>query len=246
MRLRCRFADQDFTYRLLDNATSRDLVSLLPLDLTIEDFSTNEKLAASAAPAGRRRTCPLRRRGAGRSLLLPRLGQSRVLPRQLRLPWRPDPPRSHRGRGRTAAGARRVSPPPRTRVLKRRRLPWISSVQARPRPARDRPTGSPVSVRIDALFDPAAPDRVQGAQVTFEPGARTAWHTHPLGQTLIVTAGLGWVQREGGPVEEIRPGDVVWFAPGEKHWHGAHRRPAMTHIAIQEATTARSSTGWSR
>ena len=73
-----------------------------------------------------------------------------------------------------------------------------------------------------------------GALVTFEPGARTAWHTHPLGQTLIVTTGLGWVQREGGPIEEIRPGDVVWFAPGEKHWHGASATTAMSHIAIQE------------
>ena len=89
-------------------------------------------------------------------------------------------------------------------------------------------------VRIDALFNPAAPDRVQGASVTFEPGARTAWHTHPLGQTLIVTAGLGRVQRLGGPVEEIRPGDVICFAPGEKHWHGASPRTGMTHIAIQE------------
>ena len=74
----------------------------------------------------------------------------------------------------------------------------------------------------------------EGASVTFEPGARTAWHTHPLGQTLLVTSGCGWVQREGGPVEEIRPGDVVWFAPGEKHWHGATPGTAMTHIAIQE------------
>jgi quercetin dioxygenase-like cupin family protein len=90
------------------------------------------------------------------------------------------------------------------------------------------------TVRIDPLFNPAAPDRVQGAQVTFEPGARTAWHTHPLGQTLIVTSGLGRVQHEGGPVEEIRPGDVVWFAPGEKHWHGASPQTAMTHIALQE------------
>ena len=80
----------------------------------------------------------------------------------------------------------------------------------------------------------ARPARVAGASVTFEPGARTAWHTHPLGQTLIVTAGCGWVQREGGPVEEIRPGDVVWFPPGEKHWHGATPTTAMTHIAIQE------------
>jgi quercetin dioxygenase-like cupin family protein len=91
------------------------------------------------------------------------------------------------------------------------------------------------SVRIDPLFQPPDPARVRGASVTFEPGARTAWHTHPLGQTLIVTAGCGWVQREGGPVEEIRPGDVVWFAPGEKHWHGATRTTGMTHIAIQEA-----------
>lgn len=90
------------------------------------------------------------------------------------------------------------------------------------------------SVRIDTLFQAPDPARVAGASVTFEPGARTAWHTHPLGQTLIVTAGLGWVQREGGPVEEIRPGDVVWFSPGEKHWHGATPATGMTHIAIQE------------
>ncbi len=101
---------------------------------------------------------------------------------------------------------------------------------SRPGPA-DWFTGT---VRIDALFNPANPDRVQGAHVTFEPGARTAWHTHPLGQTLIVTSGLGLVQRQGGPVEEIRPGDVVWFEPGEKHWHGASPATAMTHIALQE------------
>ena len=90
-------------------------------------------------------------------------------------------------------------------------------------------------VRIDPLFDAPEPARSRGAHVTFEPGARTAWHTHPLGQTLIVTSGLGWVQREGGPVEEIRPGDVVWFEPGEKHWHGATATAAMSHVAIQEA-----------
>ncbi|WP_137181143.1 cupin domain-containing protein [Roseomonas sp. AR75] len=90
------------------------------------------------------------------------------------------------------------------------------------------------AVRIDPLFDAADPARVAGASVTFEPGARTAWHTHPLGQTIIVTAGLGWAQRDGGAVEEIRPGDVVWFPPGEKHWHGATPTTAMTHIAIQE------------
>ena len=91
------------------------------------------------------------------------------------------------------------------------------------------------TVRIDPLFEAAEPARVRGANVTFEPGARTAWHTHPLGQTLIVTSGLGWAQREGGPIEEIRPGDVVWFSPNEKHWHGATPTTAMTHIAIQEA-----------
>lgn len=91
------------------------------------------------------------------------------------------------------------------------------------------------AVRIDAPFQADAPARVGGASVTFEPGARTAWHTHPLGQKLIVTAGLGWVQREGGPVEEIRPGDIVWFEPGERHWHGATDRTAMTHIAIAES-----------
>jgi len=91
------------------------------------------------------------------------------------------------------------------------------------------------TVRIDPLFTAAAPARAAGAAVTFEPGARTAWHTHPLGQTLIVTFGFGRVQRQGGPVEEIRAGDVVSFEPGEKHWHGASPTTAMQHIAIQEA-----------
>ncbi|CAH2397173.1 (R)-mandelonitrile lyase [Mesorhizobium ventifaucium] len=91
------------------------------------------------------------------------------------------------------------------------------------------------AVRIDPLFQAPEPARVGGASVTFEPGARTAWHTHPLGQTLIVTAGLGWVQRECAPVEEIRPGDVVWIPPGVKHWHGASATTAMTHLAIQES-----------
>ena len=91
------------------------------------------------------------------------------------------------------------------------------------------------TVRIDPLFlQVNAPSRVTGASVTFEPGARTAWHAHPLGQTLIVTAGCGRVQREGGPIEEICPGDVVWFPPDEKHWHGASPTTSMTHIAIQE------------
>jgi quercetin dioxygenase-like cupin family protein len=95
------------------------------------------------------------------------------------------------------------------------------------------------AVRIDPLFQAPEPARVSGGSVTFEPSARTAWHTHPLGQTLIVTAGLGWVQREGGPIEEVRPGDVVWFPPGEKHWHGATPTTAMTHIAIQEAVNGK-------
>ena len=90
------------------------------------------------------------------------------------------------------------------------------------------------TVRVDPLFNPPEPARVSGALVTFEPGARTAWHTHPLGRTLIVMTGLGRVQREGAPVEEIRPGDVVWLPPGEKHWHGASATAAMSHIAIQE------------
>lgn len=90
------------------------------------------------------------------------------------------------------------------------------------------------SVRIDPLFQASHPARAMGSSVTFEPGARTAWHTHPLGQTLIVTAGCGRVQREGGQLEEIRTGDVVWFSPGEKHWHGASADTSMTHIAIQE------------
>lgn len=90
------------------------------------------------------------------------------------------------------------------------------------------------SVRIDPLFPKQEVTKGSGALVTFEPGARTAWHTHPAGQTLIVQTGLGWVQREGGPIEEIRPGDVVWFEPNEKHWHGASDKKAMSHIAIQE------------
>lgn len=90
------------------------------------------------------------------------------------------------------------------------------------------------AVRVDPLFDANDARRGAAASVTFEPGARTAWHTHPLGQTLIVTAGCGWVQREGGPIEEIHPGDVVWFEPNEKHWHGATAANGMTHIAIQE------------
>lgn len=90
------------------------------------------------------------------------------------------------------------------------------------------------SVEVEMLFNPFDAERVQGASVTFQPGARTAWHTHPLGQTLLVTAGEGRVQRWGGPIEVIRPGDVVWFPPGEKHWHGAAPDAAMTHTAIQE------------
>jgi quercetin dioxygenase-like cupin family protein len=90
------------------------------------------------------------------------------------------------------------------------------------------------SVRVDQPFQGTEPARVGGATVTFEPGARTAWHTHPLGQTLIVVAGCGWVQREAGAIEEIRPGDIVWFAPGEKHWHGATETTGMSHIAIAE------------
>jgi len=99
-------------------------------------------------------------------------------------------------------------------------------------PSADYFTGA---VRLDPIFEAPAPANVRAASVTFEPGARTAWHTHPLGQTLIVTAGFGWAQVWGGPLEEIRPGDVVWFPPGEKHWHGATATTGMTHIAIQEA-----------
>jgi quercetin dioxygenase-like cupin family protein len=104
------------------------------------------------------------------------------------------------------------------------------SLPSRPGPA-DWFTGT---VRIDPLFAATEPARAAGNRVTFEPGARTAWHTHPLGQTLIVTEGCGRVQRWGGPIEEIRPGDVVWFPPGEKHWHGAAPTTALTHLAIQE------------
>ena len=96
------------------------------------------------------------------------------------------------------------------------------------------------TVRVDPLFNPPPPARAFGASVTFEPGARTAWHTHPLGQTLIVTAGCGRAQRRGGPIEEIRPGDVVWIPPGEKHWHGAAPTTAMTHIAIVEQLDGKS------
>ena|SRR5437762_1567149 len=103
--------------------------------------------------------------------------------------------------------------------------------QASTRGSSDYFTGT---VRIDPLFQAAPPALVSVAAVTFEPGARTAWHTHPLGQTLIVTAGFGRAQRSGRPIEEIRPGDVIWFEPGEKHWHGASPTTALTHIAVQE------------
>jgi len=106
----------------------------------------------------------------------------------------------------------------------------VGSQSSKPGPA-DWFTGV---VRIDSPFKGNDPARVTGAVVTFEPGARTAWHTHPLGQTLLVLSGCGWAQRQGGPVEEIHPGDVVWFSPGEKHWHGAAPATAMTHLAIQE------------
>ncbi len=96
------------------------------------------------------------------------------------------------------------------------------------------------TVRTDPLFQPPAPARARGVSVTFEPGARTAWHTHPLGQTLIVTAGCGLVQSWGGPIEKIRPGDVVWIPPGQKHWHGATATTAMTHIAIVEQLDGKS------
>jgi quercetin dioxygenase-like cupin family protein len=96
------------------------------------------------------------------------------------------------------------------------------------------------TVRIDPLFEAPEPARVNIASVTFEPGCRTAWHTHPLGQTLLVTAGRGWAQRWGGPLEEIRPGDVIWFPPGEKHWHGASPTTAMTHISIVEKLNGKS------
>lgn len=96
------------------------------------------------------------------------------------------------------------------------------------------------TVRMEPLFQPEAPARTAGVLVTFEPGARTAWHTHPLGQTLIITAGLGWVQREGDAVEEVRPGDVVWIPPGEKHWHGATPTTAMSHIGIHEELDGKS------
>ena len=116
----------------------------------------------------------------------------------------------------------------------RKFITWKSNEVAHSRPAKDRPTGSPARCALTRRFKGSDPARVTGAIVTFEPGARTAWHTHPLGQTLIVTAGCGRAQRWGGPIEEIRPGDMIWFPPGEKHWHGAAPTTAMTHIAIQE------------
>jgi quercetin dioxygenase-like cupin family protein len=98
------------------------------------------------------------------------------------------------------------------------------------------------AVRLDPLFEAPAPARTVSVLVTFEPSARTAWHTHPLGQTLIVVAGYGWAQRDGGPVEDIRPGDVIWFAPGEKHWHGASPTTGVTHVAVQEAADGKTAT----
>ena len=122
----------------------------------------------------------------------------------------------------------------------KRRIGTMEIQRSGSQPSRQAPaeyfTGS---VRVDPLFQAPDPARVSGGSVTFEPGARSAWHTHPLGQTLIITSGLGWVQREGGPIEEVRPGDVVWFPPGLRHWHGATPTTAMTHIAIQESLNGR-------
>jgi quercetin dioxygenase-like cupin family protein len=118
---------------------------------------------------------------------------------------------------------------------RRRRVMEIDIKRNGSRPAaKGSPDWFTGSVRVDPLFQAPDPARASAGQVTFEPGARTNWHTHPLGQTLIITSGLGWVQRDGGPIEEVRPGDVVWFPPGLKHWHGATPTTAMTHIAIQE------------
>ncbi|MCK1312423.1 MULTISPECIES: cupin domain-containing protein [unclassified Bradyrhizobium] len=111
----------------------------------------------------------------------------------------------------------------------------MNIIRSGSRPSGKGPAWFTGTVRIYPLFSPPEPARAAGNLVTFEPGARTAWHTHPLGQALIVSSGLGWVQREGGPVEEIGPGDVVWFEPDEKHWHGGTASTAMSHIAIQEA-----------
>ena len=136
---------------------------------------------------------------------------------------------SHSNQGRAVAGSDAAS------ATLREPSQAITITRSGSQPSRQGPaenfTGS---VRIDPLFNANPPSRASGGRVTFEPGARTAWHTHPLGQTLIVTAGCGRAQRWGGPVEEIRPGDVVCIAPGEKHWHGAAPTTAMTHIAIQE------------
>ena len=122
----------------------------------------------------------------------------------------------------------------RTRVQQRGQNTWKLNELAHRLLRKDRRSGLPALCGSTRSFEAPDPALVAGASVTFEPGARTAWHTHPLGQTLIVTAGCGWVQRKGGAIEEIRPGDVVWFAPGEKHWHGATPTTGMTHIAVQE------------
>ena len=138
--------------------------------------------------------------------------------------------------GRLAGMATASAPTKKLRLLNKARNATMDIKRSGSQPSGKGPadwfTGT---VRIDPLFTAPAPARVAAAAVTFEPGARTAWHTHPLGQTLIVISGLGCAQREGGPIEEIRPGDVVWFPPGEKHLHGASPATAMTHIAIQES-----------
>jgi quercetin dioxygenase-like cupin family protein len=132
-----------------------------------------------------------------------------------------------------AVGARAEMP---TLTPPNRRSATMEIKRSGSQPSRKGPAESFTgAVRVDPLFAAPEPARVGGASVTFEPGARSAWHTHPLGQTLIITSGLGWVQREGGPIEEVRTGDVVWFPPALKHWHGASPTTAMSHIAIQES-----------
>jgi quercetin dioxygenase-like cupin family protein len=132
-----------------------------------------------------------------------------------------------------AAGPAGAQMPSQTVLLQRNGTMEIKRIGSQPS-AKGPPDYFTGTVRIDPLFQAPDPARASGGSVTFEPGARTAWHTHPLGQTLIVTAGCGWAQLWGGPIEEIRPGDVIWFPPGVKHWHGATPTTAMTHTAIQE------------
>jgi len=231
MNIQMNFNGQTLTATLYDNPSARDFYSMLPLDLTIDNYADNEKITYLPRKLTEDGSGPFGNEQPGDICYFAPWGNLALFYAGYR--WSGGLIRLGRfDQGFEPLLTRGKFP------LRIERIEQESSMEilrAGSRPSNKGPadwfTGT---VRIDPLFNPFDGERVQGAQVTFEPGARTAWHTHPLGQTLVITSGLGRVQVQGGPIEEVRPGDIVWFPPGVKHWHGAAPATAMTHIAVQE------------